>query len=99
MADLDNVWLQVSLQAGTNIPASGIPQLIQLANRLGCGLRCEANEVTILVGPGDDPIDLAVAWEQESARKGQHKIAVAWRGREHRVREAAALKPSEGSGR
>lgn len=86
-----SIWLTVKLAPGTNIPARGIPDLIDLANKLGVSVHCKANDVLIMAGPGDDPIDLAVAWEREMSNDRPHKIAVAWSGREHRVRTSAQL--------
>lgn len=90
MKDLDSLWLKIDVMPGANIPARAIPDLIKLAERLGCTVKAECNGVTVLANPGDDPIDLAVAWEQELRNDRPHKVAAAWTGREHRVRHAAA---------
>lgn len=96
MRELDTLWIEVDVRPGANIPASAIPDLIELANRLGVTVQAKANGVLVMAGPGDDPIDLAIAWEVELRSKRPHPIAVAWQGREHRIRQLTT--PTEGEG-
>lgn len=89
MKTLRSLRLTVEMAPGTQIISHGIPDLIELANRIGCSVHAKCNDVLVMAAPGDDPIDLAVAWEHELGSKKEHKIAVAWQGRQHRVRAAA----------
>lgn len=95
MRDLDCLYIEVSMRAGTSIPTAGIPDLITLAGRLGCCVQCKGNDVTIIAHPGDDPLDLALSWQEEAASRGVAKIATANRGRQLRLDALATPKVIE----
>lgn len=77
-----SIFIEVQLVLGTDIPEVGIPDLVALANRLGCSVRTRANDVTIIAHPGDDPVDLVLGWHCHASDDA--KIVTARLGRQHR---------------
>lgn len=78
MKHLDRLTIEVSVMAGTDIPGNAIPQMVELANRLGCDVSAKCNDVEIIALPGDDPEELAKAWEWELGSTHPVKLATAW---------------------
>jgi len=78
--------IKVDILPGTPIISDAIPQMISLAKRLNCMVDANVNGVKIIANPGDNEVDLALAWDDQIKSKSQYKIAMAWRGRELRVR-------------
>lgn len=64
--------------------------MIKLADRLGIGVHASLNGVKVMAKPGDDPLDLAAAWDYELRTNPRYPIAVACRGAELRARAAKA---------
>jgi len=42
--------------------------LVEMARRLGCTVKCEMNGINVYAYPDDDPIRLFQAWEQSHDR-------------------------------
>lgn len=75
---LDRLTVEVQVMAATDIPGNAIPQMVQLADRLGCDVSAKCNGVKIIALPGDDPEELAAAWEWELGGTHPVKLATAW---------------------
>lgn len=94
-----SVSIKVEVLAGSSITSQSIPEMIALANRVGVPVEASLNGVTTIAHPGDDEIDLALAWEHEIGSKGTVKVAMAWRGREMRLQNLRNTTKDEGGGR
>lgn len=81
MKHLDRLSFDVEVMAGTDIPGEAIPQMIDLANRLGCDVTARCNGIKILARPGDNPKELAGSWEEEVKGYWPHKLAAVARYR------------------
>jgi hypothetical protein len=49
--------------------------MVELANRVGCDVSAKCNGIKIIARPGDEPSELARAWEWEMG--GTHPIKLA----------------------
>lgn len=74
--------IPVEVLAGAHITDDVIPQLIALANRVDCNVSAKCNDVKIIARPGDDPEDLAAAWEYELGSTCPIKIAMSGRSQQ-----------------
>lgn len=88
-----DIHIEVEALAGCDIPKSIIPAMIKLANRLDICVHCKCNDVKVIAKPNDDPTDLALSWDEEISSNKQHKIAIAWRGKEIRTKRALEVVP------
>lgn len=79
MRDNHLLTIPVEVMAGAHIIQGVIPQMIAMANRLYCHVSAKCNGVRIVARPGDDPEDLATAWETELRSAGPVKIAMTGR--------------------
>lgn len=77
-----DISIKLEVMAGADIPKSVIPQMVALANKIGCGIEASLNEVTTIAYPGDDALDLAVAWRRALRKPGNHKFAFAKEGKQ-----------------
>ncbi len=69
MRHLDRLTVEVQVMPATDIPGNAIPQMVELATQLGCDISARCNGVKIIALPGDDPEELAAAWEWESGSR------------------------------
>jgi hypothetical protein len=81
---LDRLTVEVNVMPATDIPGNAIPQMVELAGRLGCDVSAKCNGVKIIALPGDDPEELAAAWEWEIGSTHPVKLATAWGYRNRR---------------
>lgn len=88
MRHLDRLTIEVHVMAATDIPGNAVPQMVALANRLGCDISAKCNSVRIIAHPGDDPEDLAAAWDWELGSTHPVKLATVWG---YRQRQASML--------
>lgn len=61
---MSKIHITVETYAGGFIPDL-IRAQCELANQMGVDVHSKLNGVTVIAKPGDDPVALAVAWEQE----------------------------------
>lgn len=86
MRHLDRLTLAVQVMPATDILGNAIPQMVELADRLGCDITAKCNGVTIIALPGDDPKELADQWEWEQGSTHPVKLATSYG---YRSRKAA----------
>lgn len=84
MRHLDRLTVAVDVMAATDIPLNAIPQMVELADRLGCDVSARCNGVNIIALPGDNPEELAAAWEWELGSTHPVKLATVWGYRQRR---------------
>ena len=68
--------VKVDLFAGTDIKDASW-EMCELANRIGCKIEAKFNSVTLWARPGDNPMQLAKAYEVELKSGKQIKLAQA----------------------
>lgn len=49
-----SLWITIEVRPGSNIPARVIPEMIALAEKLGCTIQTKCNGVTVIACPGDE---------------------------------------------
>lgn len=74
MEFLRTFTLKVELFAGTDI-RDAAAELCQLADRIGVMCEASFNVVKLWARPGDDPLRLVDAYEEQLQSKSPHKIA------------------------
>ena len=57
-------------------------QLVEMAKRLGCCVKCDVNEVTTYAYPWDAPEHLHRAWSKALQCDNKHKVAFAMEGKD-----------------
>lgn len=73
--------ITVKASLGDDITREIIPEMIDFANRLKVGIRCDLNDVFVTAYPGDDALHLAIAWRKALGGVGKHKTAFAFTGK------------------
>lgn len=78
MKHLERLTISVEVMPATDIPGKAIPQMVELANRLGCDVSAKCNGIKIIALPGDDPAELADAWYWEMGSAHPVKLATVY---------------------
>lgn len=78
---MSDIIIKVEGMAGADIPGSLIPQMVNLANKVGCCVQSKLNDVITIAYPGDDAFDLAVAWKMAISSKHSPAFAFARDGK------------------
>ena len=77
MRHLRSVTIKVDLTPGTDI-REACCDICELANRVGCMVEASFNGVKLWAVAGNNPLQLAEAWDKAMESKNPHKIAKCW---------------------
>lgn len=72
---LTSFTIHVKLFPGTDVQ-SVISDMCELANRTGVGIDCVHNDITIIVFPNTDPVDLVAEYNKVSNSNSKNKLAI-----------------------
>jgi len=74
---VSNIHVTVKALGGSPI-SSVCTEIVDLAQRLLCGVECKFNDVLLIAGPDTDREGLVAAYHAENESKHPYKIATAW---------------------
>lgn len=66
--------VKVEASPGASIPDDVLPEMCDLANKIGCLIVADLNSVHSMVKPGADPVDAARLWDEALQSKRPYKI-------------------------
>ena len=74
MSPLESIIMRVEVSAGTDIKDTCY-DLCELAAKLGCVVIADFNGVKVFAHPGDNPTELAEAWNEALMSDSRYKFA------------------------